>query len=137
MYWYHIHDYWVSKLPINSPSYTNCVYVMRLELEFSPPQPNVLPLNYDAPFRSANAQYRWGLWILSEFRELSFCGPCGPCFSFIRFVAECFYLAISSVLFGLVGFTTSFINTTWFTINFYKFSLALTVSFSLPQGVRT
>ena len=24
-----------------------------------------------------------GFWVLSDFKELSFCGPCGPCFVMI------------------------------------------------------
>ena len=29
--------------------------------------------------RSKNARYRWGIQILSDFSELSFCGPFGLC----------------------------------------------------------
>ena len=34
--------------------------------------------------RSENAQYRWGFCILSDFRQLSFCGPCGLFFIKIK-----------------------------------------------------
>ncbi len=41
---------------------------------------------------SENARYRWGFWILSDFWELSLCGPCGPYFFFF-----CFFLMFDCI----------------------------------------
>ncbi len=55
--------------------------------------------------RRGNAGIGGGFWILSKFRELSFCGPCGTCLFAIHI---CFIFKIK-----LHNFLCNFWNTKW------------------------
>ena len=80
----HAHDYWVSKLPNNFPSYTTkgklceCIAIEKFEFplqdlnsnsQFSPPQLNVLPLSYDAPYY----YYCKTLWCSLKMSRSRYC----------------------------------------------------------------
>ncbi len=58
-----------------------------------------------------NARYRWGVFILGDFRELSFYVPCGSCLTFKETFYYLFFYSISlwlSIFLSLVLFSHYF-----------------------------